>query len=316
MINKIKSIIEKIKNTKIYKFIERIVNWGMNLVFPEPTPVPEGEPYCTGKGMAKKALYYGIMIVAGLLGYLVLHYLLVYVLDLPTVTIDLESRKEYATFFENGTYSLTAIEWMIFFITFLSVSLTPILRYLPWGAVYFFDGLYCVSVGYNTAFMYLEVAKEDMRTAVLTLIISGVLCTIPYLFFRIKKVKLPKAFTNTVYALYWIIVMGAAILRVLCFIPVLGDVASFFLNLYNLPGAGEFLLFGRVIIYFLFMFLWLERMLDFVTIKAPKKYEWTMTFHLVYSATIMINYCFIFIAANTDEVVKVLKGLLGGGIVK
>ena len=283
----------------------------IEIFFPEPHRASDGEAYCTYRGMAKKMALYVIMLVLGHVGYFVLHYIFLDLLGVPTQTLSLSN--DFKTkFFEEGTYTLTYIEWMIFFITTLSVSLTPILRYLPRGAV-FFDTLYCISVGYNTSFMYRTIVEKDSRVAIFTVLITVFLCFIPYYLFRYRKIKLPSSFADIVNVLFWIIVMGSGILGVLCAIPVINVVAEWLLSIYNLPVVGEFLLIGRVIIYFLFLFTCMENIIIFTRKKAPIKYEWMMTFHLMYTITIMMNYCIYFVMAHTDDIEVAIKLILRTG---
>ena len=70
---------DKIKRAykSVYNFIKRIVDWALDTFFPNPKPALEGEPYCTTKGMWKKVLFYTVMIVAGIVGYFLLRFLLI-----------------------------------------------------------------------------------------------------------------------------------------------------------------------------------------------------------------------------------------------
>ncbi len=287
---------------RIKKFVNRIVL----LILPVPEPVPEGEKCCTIKGMRRKVVFYGCMILAGIIGYFAIHEISIHVLNMDTITINLREGGEYSKFYQGGTYSLTAIEWIIFLVTFLSIAVTPVIRFIPWGTV-FIDTLYCVSVGYNTAFMYWGVAQSNMHVALITLYLSLSLCLIPYLLFKFHIIKLPPFFSKIVYVLFWVLVMGGSIFRILCFIPGVNYVAVFFYDLYNLPGAGEVLLIFRIIIYFLFIFLSLDNLIKFVKRRASVKYEWTMTFHLIYTITILVNYCLLFVLAHVDELMKVFS---------
>lgn len=286
---------------KIKKLVNTIIGW----VFPDPDPVPEGEACCTYRGMWKKVLFYTGMIVAGLIGYFVIHNVTVNWLEMPIITVNLTTNNEYAKFFQNGTYDLSVIEWIIFLVTFLSITITPVLRFIPKGTV-FIDTLYCISVGYNTSFMYWSVAQDNPNVASTTFYVSAVLCLIPYVLFKFFRIKLPAAFNKIVYVLFWVLVMGSTICRILMFIPGISYVAVFFYNLYNLPGAGEFLLFVRIVIYFLFIFICLNNVIDYVRRRAPVKYEWTITFHLVYTITILINYCLLFVMAHLDTIMQAL----------
>ena len=280
------------------------------LIFPDPDPVGEGEAACSVKGMRKKVIFYAGMILAGIVGYFLIHYLSVYVFKLPSETVEFTTDDSYARFFHSGTYTLSSLEAIIYLITFQSVTLTPVIRFIPKGSL-IVDILYCVSVGYNTAFMYWGVAQSDSRIAWLTLYISIVLCAVPYLLFKIKKIKLSPVFSKIVYVLFWVLVMGSSIFRILSFIPGIGKIAVFFYKLYNIPGAGEFLLVVRIIIYFLFIFMCLDNVIKFVHRKAPAKYEWIMTFHLMYTITILVNYCMLFVMAHTDAIMNGIGALVG-----
>ncbi|MCR4612245.1 MAG: Bax inhibitor-1/YccA family protein [Lachnospiraceae bacterium] len=295
---------------KVLDFIKKIVGKVFALIFPESTPAPEGEPYCTLEGMWRKVFYYSGMILAGLVGYFIIHYVCMDILEMTPVTIELENSENMTfKFFESGTYSLSKLEWVIFLITFLSIALTPIIRFFPFAAL-FIDTLYCISVGYNTSFMYWGVAQQDMRVAAFTLIISILLCVIPYVMFKNHKIQLPQHFSKIVYILFWTLVMGSSIFRVLSFIPGVSVVARFLYDIYNAPGAGEIFLLIRIVIYFLFLFMCLERLLEFVRNKTPKKFEWTMTFHLMYTITILINYCISFVMTHTDVIMLGIKMMI------
>ncbi len=296
---------DKIKRAynSVYKFIKRIVDWALDTFFPNPEPAPEGEPYCTTKGMWKKVIFYSVMIVAGIVGYFVLRVLLMVVFRFDTISFDLESGDTFSKFFQSGTYSMTWVEWIIFLVTNFSIAVTPIIRYLPFGSNYIAT-VYFVSVGYNTSFAYWGVIQKDIRIAFLVFIISLSLCIIPYLLFRYKRIKLPKHFSNVVYVCYWVVVMGGTVFGILTFIPGIGAVAQFFYQLYNMPGAGEFLLAARIIIYFFFIFLCLERLIDFINKKAPIKHEWIVTFHLMYTVTIMTNWCITYVMINEDDIMN------------
>lgn len=296
---------DKIKRAykSVYNFIKRIVDWALDTFFPNPKPALEGEPYCTTKGMWKKVLFYTVMIVAGIAGYFVLRFLLMNVFHFDTITFDLERGDTYSKFFQSGVYNMTAIEWVVFIITTISIAVTPIIRYLPFGSNYIAT-VYFVSVGYNTAFAYWGIFQKDIRIAFLVFIISLSLCAIPYILFKYKRIKLPKHFSDVVYVCYWVLVMGGTIFGFLSFIPGIGAIAEFFYELYKLPGAGEFLLVARIIIYFFFIFLCLERLLDFINKKAPKKNEWIVSFHLMYTVTIMINWCITYVLLNANDIMS------------
>ena len=188
--------------------------------------------------------------------------------------------------------------------------MTPIIRYLPVGSN-IISTIYFVSVGYNTSFTYWGVLQKDIRIAVLALVISLSLCAIPYILFRYKRITLPKHFSDIAYALYWIIVMGGTICGILSFIPGIGKIAQFFYQIYSAPGAGKFLLVGRIVIYCLFLFICLERLLNFTNKKAPVKYEWIVTFHLMYTVTIMCNWIITFVMINEEDI---MKGLILNGL--
>ena len=64
---------------------------------------------------------------------------------------------------------MTAIEWVVFIITTISIAVTPIIRYLPFGSNYIAT-VYFVSVGYNTAFAYWGIFQKDIRIAFLVFI--------------------------------------------------------------------------------------------------------------------------------------------------
>lgn len=296
---------EKVRSLykKVYNFIKKIVDWALETFFPNPAPAPEGEPYCTSKGMWRKVWFYSGMILAGLIGYFVLRFLLMDVFHFDLITFDLDRGDTFSKFFQSGTYSMTWLEWVIFLITSISITVTPIIRYLPFGSNYIAT-VYFISVGYNTSFAYWGIVQKDIRIAFLVLFASLTLCMIPYLLFKYKKIKLPKYFSNIVYVLYWVLVMGGTVFGILSVIPGIGEIAEFFYSLYTLPGAGPFLLFARVVIYFLFIFLCLERLVSFLREKAPVKNEWIVTFHLMYTVTILINCVITYVLLESDDIIN------------
>lgn len=295
---------------KIYLFIKKIVDWALDTFFPDAEPAPVGEPYCTIKGMWRKVWFYTLMVVVGLVGYFVLRYILMDVLKFETITFDLNRGDAFSRIFQSGKFSMTPVEWIIFMVTNVSIAVTPIIRYLPVGSN-IISTVYFVSVGYNTSFTYWGVIQKDSRIAILVLVISLALCAIPYILFKYFKINLPKHFSDFAYALYWIIVMGGTVCGILSFIPGIGKLAQFFYQIYSSPGAGEFLLVGRIIIYCLFIFICLDRLLDFAKKKAPIKHEWIVTFHLMYTVTIMCNWIITFVMINEEDI---MNGLILNGI--
>lgn len=295
---------------KIYLFIKKIVDWALDTFFPDAEPAPVGEPYCTIKGMWKKVWFYTLMVIVGLVGYFVLRYILMDVLGFDTITIKLNRGDEYSKMFQSGVFTMTALEGVIFMVTTLSIAVTPIIRYLPVGSN-IISTIYFISVGYNTSFTLWGIVQKDVRIAVLVLVISLSLVAIPYILFKYKRITLPKHFSDFAYALYWIIVMGGTVCSLLSFIPGIGKVAQFFYQIYTAPGASEFLLVGRIIIYCLFIFICLDRLLSFANKKAPVKYEWIVTFHLMYTVTIMCNWIISFVMLNEEDI---MNGLIINGL--
>ena len=286
----------------VYKWIKKVIKKAMDIFMPDPQPAAEGEAYCTTDGMWRKTFFHGGMIFVGLLGYFIVHYIFVSVLRLGTVTIELAGGGEFSTFSASGSYSLSWVEWLIYLITSLSISLTPAIRYIPFGQR-FIDTLYCISVGYNTSFAYWSAAQKDIRIAIVTLLISLVLCAIPYILFKYKHLVLPPVFAKIVYAAFWVLIMGGTIFGTLSSFPGIGPIADFFYRLYNLPGAGEFLLVTRIIIYFLFIFLCLDKILSYTNNKVPKEFEWVASFNLIYTITLLINWCLTYVIMHIEEIV-------------